>query len=174
MIKAVTFFLQVEKPLIDVCMWNSLVTIYVACKKWRSVSSLRFALAWQLGGWEGGVKISTFIKGIWGYGSTFQPSLTLSVFPPLLAGGCLWKHPPHHTGDEQRSDAFWCGEQRQWLSEFSHVLRQLRGPIQEAHGAPRWLQPPLAGPERHAEPGQLSATATLLQAQVENPKPVRC
>lgn len=91
-----------------------------------------------------------------------------------MAGGRLWKHPPHHTGDEQWSDAFGRGEQRQWLSEFGHVLRQLRGPIQEAHGASRWFQPPLAGSERHAEPGQLQAKTTLLQAEVENPKPVRC
>lgn len=140
-----------------------------------------FCFSLTASGMGGGVNISFIIRGIWGYRSTFQPSLTPSVVPPLLSGGCLRKHPPHHAGDEQRSDAFWRGKQRQWLSEFSHVLRQLRGPIQEADGAPRWLQPPLAGPEpplagpeRHAEPGQLSATATLLQAQVENPKPVRC
>lgn len=96
----------------------------------------------------------------------------LTVLP--FAGGRLREHPPHHAGDEQRSDAFRCWEQRQWLSKFSHVLRQLRGPVQEAHDAAGWLQPPLAGPQRHAEPGQLPAKATLVQAQVENPKPVRC
>lgn len=34
--------------------------------------------AWGTGG---GVNISFIIEGIWGYSSTFQPSLTLSVFP---------------------------------------------------------------------------------------------
>ena len=98
------------------------------------------------------------------------PWLSVSFLP----GGRLWKHPPHNAGHEQWGDAFWRGEQRQWLSEFRHVLWQLRGPIQEAYGTPRRLQPPLAGPERHAEPGQLSAKTTLLKAQVENPKPLRC
>lgn len=146
-----------------------MLNISAACQKWRSISSLH--VAWGTGGrvtdrldYSGALRAARprFSRG-W-----------LSRLCSPRSGGPVRKHPPDHAGDEQRSDAFRRGEQRQWLSKFRHVLRQLRGPVQEAHGAPRRLQPPLAGQECHAEQGQLSASETLLQAQVENPKPVRC
>lgn len=146
-----------------------MINISVACQKWPSISSLH--VAWGMGG-RGSDRFE-YSGALRAARPPFSPGWLPRLCSPL-AGGSLRKHPPDHAGDEQRSDAFRRGEQRQWLSQFRHVLRQLRGPVQEAHGAPRRLQPPLAGQERHAEQGQLSASETLLQAQVENPKPVRC
>lgn len=88
----------------------------------------------------------------------------------LPQGGCLRKHSSHHFGDEQWSDAIRRRQQRQWLTELCHVLWQLRSAVPQAHGFAGRVQPPLVGPQRHAQSCQLQAKEALVQAEAQNPQ----
>lgn len=88
----------------------------------------------------------------------------------LSQGGCLRKHSSHHFGDEQWGDAVWHWQQRQWLTELRHVLWQLRSAVPQAHGFTGRVQPPLVGPQRHAQSCQLPAKKALIQAEAQNPQ----
>lgn len=110
MIKAVqmicvTFYTS-EKSLIFVCL-NKLLVNYFCCMQEMTFHIIpAFCFSFTALGMGGGFNVSFIIGGIWGLLLDISALTDPRCLPPLLAGGCLWKHPPHHTGDEQRSDAF--------------------------------------------------------------------